>query len=113
MNFMAWMGCQSLNNSFAFSICIYVSIYLWMNIINLRDLKDILSHLKRNLTKNNANMLTQSEGQEKVDISSMPNMNSCFDNLIRFGKMSASILLCHEIIRKTIKILICIHYFSK
>lgn len=30
-------------------------------LVNLRDLKDILSHLKRNLTENNADEFIQSE----------------------------------------------------
>lgn len=59
--------------------------------VNLRGLKDILSHLKRNLTENNADEFIQSE-EEEVDISSTPNTNSWYvDSLIRFGKMSASI----------------------
>lgn len=83
--------------------------------VNLRGLKDILSHLKRNLTENNADEFIQSE-EEEVDISSTPNTNSWYvDSLIRFGKMSASIPPppWHEIIKRIMKILICIHYFSE
>lgn len=50
--------------------------HLWVNRGNLRDLKDTLWHLKRNLTENNANQSIHNEEQAKADIYSTLNVNS-------------------------------------
>lgn len=88
VNFMACMGWQSHNYSFAFSIYIHVSIGLWLNINKLQTFERYIIPFEKNFTENNVNKSIQGKEQEKVDIFSILHINSCTDNRI---EMSVSI----------------------
>lgn len=111
ISWLGWVG--SLWYSFALSIYIYVSIYIWINRGKRKGSKRCITAFEKKFTENVADELIQSEGQ-KVGVSSPLNTNpSCVDSLITVGKMSAFSPLHQEIFKRTMKILTCIHYFSE